>query len=616
MNRLMPRMPRRPRLILAGLFLIARLVSTAAQSRGAEDRPNVILIMTDDQGYGELACHGNPVVRTPNLDRLYAESIRFSDFHVAPMCTPTRGQLLTGVDCLRNGAMNVSSGRTLLRREFPTIADMLRSAGYATAQFGKWHLGDNYPYRPRDRGFDESVWYGSSHIGSASDAWLNDYFDDVYWHGDKRQSYAGYTTDVFFREAMTWIGARRDRKQPFFVYLATAAAHGPHYVPEAYRKAVRARLESALARLPSIGPKVREQLERYLAMVENIDENLGRLDAFLAAEGLRDNTILVFLTDNGSTMGPSYFNAGMTGGKVTLWEGGHRVPCFVRWPAGGFGAPRDESELVQVQDLLPTLGDLCGVGPMPPVDGVSLAPLLRGRATSLPDRMLVIHYSRMPVPRREAEVVPTIEGAAVLWKRWRWIENRKLYDLAADPLQQRDVAPEHPEVAARMREHLERWWERVRDRVNEPQRIVIGSDAANPLMLSACDWWDVFIDQQAQVRRGDRKNGDWQVEVDRAGVYEIELRRWPREADLALRAAAPAVELADGMLPEGAAIPIAKAKLVIAAWETTLDLDADSKHASFLIRLEPGPATIHSEFLDADGASLLGAYYAYVRRVE
>jgi len=237
----------------------------------AANQPNVLIILTNDQGYGEMSCHGNPLLKTPNLDRLYDESIRFTDFHVAPMCTPTRGQLMTGVDCLRNLAMNVSSGRTLLRRDLPTMADLFTVGGYVTGIFGKWHLGDNYPYRPQDRGFHESVWYPSSHIGSAPDFWDNDYFDDTYWHNGKRQQFTGYTTDVFFREAMRWMREQAQSGKRFFCYLPTAAPHGPHFVPANYREAMEKLV--AKANLPSLGPAAREQLTRYLAMVVNIDDN-------------------------------------------------------------------------------------------------------------------------------------------------------------------------------------------------------------------------------------------------------------------------------------------------------------------------------------------------------
>jgi arylsulfatase len=346
----------------------------------AAGRPNVILVMTDDQGYGDLSCHGNPVVRTPNLDRLHAESVRFTDFHVAPMCTPTRGQLMSGLDAFRNGAMNVSSGRTLLRRGLPTMADVFSASGYATGIFGKWHLGDNYPFRPQDRGFEETLWFPSSHISSVPDFWENDYFDDTYIHNGKRQIFDGYCTDTFFNAAMQWIRNQAASGEPFFAYIPLNAPHGPLFVPRRYRQPVRERLDAAKDQLPPLEPGRRRALISFLAMIENIDENIGRLESFLRENNLRENTLLIFLTDNGSTMGPRYYNAGMKGGKVTLWEGGHRVPLFIRWPGSEFGEPRDIAELSHVQDLLPTLIDVCGLEQpaLHQFDGVSLGDLLRG----------------------------------------------------------------------------------------------------------------------------------------------------------------------------------------------------------------------------------------------
>ena len=309
------------------IFAVATLVmiSSAMADAVSAKRPNVIVVITDDQGYGEFSVHGNPILKTPNLDRLASQSIRLTDFHVAPMCTPTRGQLMTGVDALRNGAINVSSGRTLLRRELPTMGDVFSGAGWSTGLFGKWHLGDTYPYRPQDRGFQESIWFPSSHIGSVPDQWQNDYFDDTYIHNGGRQAYSGYTTDVLFNEAMSWMHDEADADRPFLCYLATAAAHQPHFVPEKYLPAVRESLRSIRAELPVIEPKIEEQLIRFLAMCVNIDENVGRLETFLTDHQLRENAVIVFLTDNGSTFGPRYFNAGMKGGKTTLWEGGHRI---------------------------------------------------------------------------------------------------------------------------------------------------------------------------------------------------------------------------------------------------------------------------------------------------
>jgi len=368
------------------LFVFSALVAWTTQVMAEETAtPNVIVVITDDQGYGDLACNGNPVLRTPNLDRLHSESLRLVDFHVAPMCTPTRGQLLSGRDCLANGAMNVSSGRTFLRRELPTLADILAASGYRCGQFGKWHLGDNYPYRPQDRGFHEALFYPSSHIGSAADYWNNHYFDDTYQHNGRREKFTGYTTDVFFDEAIRWMQGQAAAKQPFFCYLATATAHGPLFVPERFRRQYEGR------ELPGVAPNQRGSVARFFGMVANIDDNMGRLDEFLRSSALHHNTILIFMTDNGGTAGVPVFNAGMRGRKIELYEGGHRVPCFIRWPAGSLRPAADLAELTQVQDLLPTITDLCDVKRPADAkfDGVSLAPLLRGAVDRLPDRTLV-----------------------------------------------------------------------------------------------------------------------------------------------------------------------------------------------------------------------------------
>lgn len=599
------------------LLLITLLLFSGLNPVLAAGQPNVILIMSDDQGYGELSCHGNPLLKTPHLDQLAAESVRLTDFHVAPMCTPTRGQLMTGQDAFRNAAMNVSSGRTLLRPELQTMADQFQAAGYRTGMFGKWHLGDNYPYRPQDRGFQETLWFPSSHISAVPDYWINDYFDDTYLHNGHRVKQTGYCTDVFFREMQNWIRTR-DESQPFFAYLPLNAPHGPLYVPDQYRRPVEAALREHPEVVQHLKPQRKKALISYLAMCANIDENIGKLEQFLSESKLRDDTIVIFLTDNGSTMGPDYYNAGMRGRKVTLWEGGHRVPCFIRWPHGNLGPARDLNDLAHVQDLLPTLAELCEL-PLPEqrLDGISLAPRLRGEVKSLPDRMLVVNYSRMPIVGNKKNMFlakPRKEGAAVLWKRWRWLENRELYDLTSDPLQKQNVAEQHPEVVARMQAHLDQWWQELQPHVAEPQRVIIGHAAENPSMLTACEWLDVFVDQQGQVRRGIRRNGTWQLTIAEAGNYEFELRRWPRESGLKLNEGTPAVKVTDGQLAEGVALPVAKGRLKIGSFEATAKPDADGESITIETPLKPGQMELTTWLLDEQGREICGAYYVYVNR--
>jgi len=579
--------------------------------------------MTDDQGYPELSVHGNPVLQTPYLDRLHGQSIRLTDYHVAPMCTPTRGQLLTGIDAARNGAANVSSGRALLRPEIPTMANYFGDTGYATGVFGKWHLGANYPYRPQDRGFEESVWYPSSSIPSVPAYWGNDYFDDVYTKNGKEQRFKGYCTDVFFAEAKSFIKQAAQANKPFLCYLATNTPHGP-FIPKAEdRKKITERLRDPA--FDHLDGGLKSRLANYLGMIVNIDDNMGGLMSFLDEEGLADDTILIFKTDNGSLLGPKYFNAGMRGKKTELWEGGHRVPCFIRWPGGGLADPRDIGGLTQVQDLLPTLMDLCGierVATQPAFDGISLGAVLRGEEQVSAERVLIMNYSRMPgfanYPSPHSQTQMRADQAGVLYRRWRLLEDRELYNLETDPLQKTNVIDKHPEVVAKLRTHLDAWWERVGPTANEEQRIIIGTEHENPTKLSGTEWLDVFIDQQGQVLRGQQKSGYWLIDVARAGRYDIELRRWPKEADGTI----------SGTLPDGSgtALPINQASLFVSGHNhlsigekrsyqfegLTKRVKPGDKGVVFTMDLKKGPAALHTWFRGKD--TILSAYYVYVTR--
>jgi arylsulfatase A-like enzyme len=602
------------------LLLLSPLVAMTVYP-GAQ--PNVLIIMTDDQGYPELSVHGNPILLTPNLDKLHGQSLRLSDYHVSPMCTPTRGQLLTGIDAARNGAVNVSSGRALLRPEIPTMANYFGDAGFTTGIFGKWHLGANYPFRPQDRGFQESVWYPSSSIPSVPSYWGNDYFDDVYIRNGTREQFKGYCTDVFFAEAKAFMKNSVKAEKPFLCYLATNTPHGPFIPKPEDRDVIAERLMDPQFDLLK-GP-LKKRLANYLGMIRNIDTNMGDLMGFLDEEGLTDNTILIFQTDNGSLLGPQYFNAGMRGKKTELWEGGHRVPCFIRWPDGNLAKSQNIRGLTQVQDILPTLLELCQIKPgkNPEFDGMSLAPVLRGEALVSEQRVLIMNYSRMPgfsnYPSPHSQTRMRADQAAVLWKRWRLLEDRELYNLDLDPLQQTNVIHQHPEVVVKLREHLEAWWKEVGPMANEEQRVIIGTEHENPTMLTGCEWLDVFIDQQGQIRNGVQKNGYWLIDVAEEGEYDIELRRWPKEADGPI----------SGTLPDGTgkALPINQAMLYVSGHNhmsigekraygfegLTKQVQKKDKGVVFTMHLKKGSTALHTWFRGKDH-TMLSAYYVYITR--
>ncbi len=581
---------RRRLFALVCLAMVMPAARCAAAEERAAKRPNVIIVLSDDQGYGDFSCHGNPVLRTPNLDKLHDQGIRLTDFHVAPMCTPTRGQLMTGLDGLHSGATSVCAGRSFIRRGIPTMAEIFAANGYRTGHFGKWHLGDSYPNLPQQRGFQETVYFLGWGITSMADLWQNDCFDGRFRHNGVLRQYKGYCTDVWFDLAMNWMRQCRQKHEPFFVYLPTNAAHGPHWVPDKYKQPYKGR-----------GPA------GFFGMIANLDENMGRLDAFLRETGLRDDTLLIFFNDNGGTAGVNLFNAGMRGHKTEYYEGGHRAACFLRWPAGGLRRPADLNALTEVQDLLPTLIDLCGLKQPKAArfDGVSLAPLLTGKTDTLPERMLVVQYGQRPLKW----------DGAVLWDHWRLVKGEELYDLRNDPGQKKNVRADHPDVLRKMRDHYDKWWAKVEPTIDDFSPISIGAEAENPVCLSAADWANVYCDNMNDLRLGRDRNGPWHLQVEKDGTYEIALRRWPKEADAAIAAGVPAFKAVDGGLPAGRALPIVRARLKIAAMDEMKPVAAGDKEVMFVVKLKGGTRTpMQTWFYDADGKELCGAYFVYVRR--
>ncbi len=575
-------------------------------------QPNVVLVITDDQGYGDLACHGNPVIQTPNLDRFHDEAVCLTDFHVGPTCAPTRAGLLTGHYANSTGVWHTIGGRSLLRQDEWTLAAALREHGYRTGIFGKWHLGDAYPYRPHDRGFEIAVVHGGGGISQTPDHWGNDYFDDTYFVNGEPRPFQGYCTDVWFREALGFIAAHRD--QPFFCYLATNAPHGPFNVENEYCGRYRG--------------AVPEDRARFYGMITNIDQNFGVLRASLRAWGLEDDTILVFMTDNGSSTGARLdregfvadgYNAGMRGLKGSPYDGGHRVPFFVRWPAGGLDRGADVEQLTANVDFMPTVLDLCGI-PVPEertFHGRSLVPLLRGHGEDWEDRTVVTDSQRVvrPVKWRQS---------AVMTGAWRLINGRELYAIRADGEQRQDVAPRHPAVVERLRTAYEEWWRLVSGQSAEEIPVVLGSDVGTEVCLTGHDWRNEDCScpwNQGLVRQGMAANGHWEVDIRRAGEYAVELRRWPKEAGRAIAAGIDGDDVSWrrecvderswGMYTGGRALPVTEARLQIGDRSWTKAVGELDRDATFRVTLPAGPAHLQGWLGDGQGFTV-GPYYVYV----
>jgi arylsulfatase A-like enzyme len=574
------------------LFAIAVLMSATPLSAA----PNVVIVMTDDQGLGDFSYTGNPVLRTPHLDAFAKQAVRLTDFHVAPMCTPTRGQLMTGLAALRNGATSVTAGRTFLRPGLPTMPELFAKAGYRTGIFGKWHLGDHYPHRPMDKGFQHAVYHlgwGQLHSTPEFDQPL---IDGRYFLNGVETRYKGHCTDVWFDSAMAWMKERKAKGESFLCYLPTNAPHAPHIELEEYTRPYQGK-----------GPT------GFFGMIAHIDRRFGDLEKFLAENGLKDDTIVIFLTDNGGTAGVNTFNAGLRAGKTTYYDGGHRVPCWIRWPNGRLGTPRDIDWPTQGTDLLPTLGALCGVA-VPTTDaayrGVNLEPLLHDNSTRLADRKLVVQYGQTPKKY----------DCCVIWNRWRLVKGEELYDIVADRAQKTDLAKDHPEVVKAMRDHYEAWWRGVEKGVDEFVPISLGSKPQPVVELNSGDWENIYADNSGFVREavGGPTGGRWHVTVESAGTYEFALRRWPAQANAALgdryepSAKSPSNRPKDKQKTVGFPT-IARAHVEIAGAKTTGTADPKDTVAKLTVKLPAGRTTLKAWFSDTDGTDLCGAFFVTVQ---
>ncbi len=571
-------------------------------------KPNIILIMTDDQGYGDLACHGNPWIMTPEMDRLYEQSIRLTDFHVGTTCAPTRSGLMTGRNCNEVGVWHTIIGRNFLRLGEVTLANILKGNGYRTGMFGKWHLGDNYPYRPQDRGFELALIHGGGGVGQTPDYWNNDYFDDTYFRNGVPEKFEGYCTDVWFEEALNFIESNKD--ETFFCYIATNAPHGPFHVPQKYID-----LYSSREEIPN---------PNFYGMITNVDENLGILRQKLEDWNLEENTILIFMTDNGSSAGVQLdnagfikgkgYNAGMRGKKGSPYEGGHRVPFFIYWPEGNILGGKDVNYITSYTDVVPTLLDLCMINYTPnlPFEGESLVSLLKHPDSPWNSRTIFTDTQRR-------EFLIKWKDASIMTDQFRLIKGKELYDIKNDPGQTNDISSQFPEVVVAMRKNYETWWERVSQRSDEINPIPVGFD--HETVTLTCH--DIHADDgefpawnQKQVRLNQNANGFWIIDVKEKGRYSIALHRYPKETKAGFRTVVPLGDDIDGgkPYPEGIPINVKEARLKIGEKQETKSVKTNDLNAVFEFDLKIGEQKIQAWLIDDKGIEV-GAYYVYIKKM-
>jgi arylsulfatase A-like enzyme len=468
----------------------------ALAQRGSSKRPNILLIMTDDQGWGDISLHGNDKIKTPNMDRIAKEGMQFTQFHVCPVCSPTRSTLMTGRYNYRTGVVDTYLGRSLMRPDEVTLAEVLGPAGYKTGIFGKWHLGDNYPMRPGDQGFQESIVIKGGGLGQPSDfPGGGSYTNPILLRNGTPERFQGYCTDIYFREAMRWIESNKD--QPWFVYLPTNAPHTPLEIEDRYVEPYR-----------KLG--VEETTAKIYGMCANIDENMGKMLTKLKDLKLDENTLVIFMTDNGPQQ--KRYTGVLRGLKGTVYEGGTRVPFFVRWPSS-IKAGTESDRLAGHIDVFPTLLEVAGVKPPSNVklDGRSLMPLIRNPKASWQDRTMFFQWHRGDVPE-------LYRACAARTQRWKLVNGKELYDLDADPSETKDVAAQHPDVVAKLRSDYEAWFKDVSSRGYEPSPIFLGDPHENPVMMTRQDWRGPGAGWEGS------SVGHWRVKVVQPAEYEFSVR--------------------------------------------------------------------------------------------
>lgn len=476
-------------------------------------QPNIVLVITDDQGYADLGYHGNQYIKTPHLDKFAAQSIELTQFLVCPVCAPTRASLMTGRYNYRTRIVDTFKGRAMMDPAELTLAEILQTAGYRTGIFGKWHLGDNYPLRAMDQGFEESVVHRGGGLCQPSDISDNTYFDPILIHNGKLEKYHGYCMDIYTSEAIHFI--EQHRTESFFVYLSTNTPHVPLQIDESYVVPYR-----------SMG--LDEQTAKVYGMITNIDDNFGRLLKRLDELNLTDNTIVIFMTDNGPQLTEGRYTANLRGSKGWVYDGGIRVPCFLRLPQ--VKGSRTIDRIAAHIDIMPTLLDICGIN-LPPqikLDGRSLTPLLHHESVDWQDRTLYFQWHRGDVPQMYRCFAARNQRYKLVQAHDREIEGNiaesefqfELFDMENDPDEQHDISTAHPDIVEQMKRGYEAWFQDVSgSRGFDPPKIYLGTKHENPVTLTRQDW------------RGSKRSwrieedvGFWEVKVVQSGKYNIVLK--------------------------------------------------------------------------------------------
>ncbi len=564
-------------------FLVLISIVTRAQ------QPNVVLIVTDDQGYGEVAAHGNDNISTPEMDKLYNTGVRLDNFHVNSVCSPSRAAIMTGKYASNVGVWHTLGGRNIIYKDEKILPQFFKEAGYKTAMVGKWHLGDNAPYRPEDRGFDEVFRIGGGSLGQVADYWANGLWDGHYLHNGTWVKTKGFCTDVQFDFALDFID--KSKEDPFFLTITTTAPHSPIGAGDEYLK-------------PYLDMGLEDNVAKFYGMVTNIDDNIGRLRKKLDQLNLTENTIVIFMSDNGSAndkKGDS-FNGNMRGKKGSLYEGGHRVPCFLYWPAGGWTGGKQLNQVTAHVDLLPTLLKACKIENSFGVEfnGIELNDLI-ANPSQIIDRYLI---TEAKVNKRDSP----FNSGVVLKNDWRLLNGTELFNLKDDFGQSNNIIDANSEVKTDLENHYMNWYNNSKDRFDEIITINIGAAKTELFCMDLYpgemtkEKTKVVWNQKA-VLKADYYRGFWMLDIEKSGKYEVRIRRWPETLnEPILKGPHKSKEL-----------KISAAQLIIDGNEIKKEAKSSQKEIVFEVDLKKGEQPFQAEFIDQKGEAF-SAYYVYIEK--
>ena len=602
------------KLVLIALLIIScKSASNEINEKSTEDtlnsnrqKPNIIIVITDDQGYGDLGHTGNPIIRTPAIDKFALEAVSLTNYHVGTTCAPTRAGLLTGRNGNRNGVWHTIMGASILNREEVTFADVFQDNGYKTGMFGKWHLGDNHPFTPEDRGFEETFYHRGGGVGQTPDYWNNDYFDDTYFRNGTPEKVEGYCTDVWFDEAIKFIENKKNDQ--FLCYLSLNAPHAPYNVPKKYYNMYKNE-ENLL-----------ESQKRFYGMITNIDDNFSKLLKKLNDLKIADNTIIIFTTDNGTSNGFKInkdtghvygYNASMRGTKSSEYDGGHRVPFIIRWPSGKLEGGKSLSDLTAHVDIFPTLTSLAGINyhSKKIMDGIDISNYLLGQS-KLKDRYLVTDTQRISWPEKG-------KNSCVMQGNWRLVNGNQLFNTFEDPGQTNNIANKYPDYVTKMNTFYESWWESV---ISETKYsfINLGVDEMDVITCHDARTIDYYPPwNQKQIREGNpMKPAPFNVNFVSQGLYTFKLSRWPLESGFELGAeildSYPATETTNELI-NGNAMAFRTAFLKIGDQEITIKVDNTKQSADLELYVPKGKAELLAWFELLDGTKT-NAFYVYVKK--